>query len=220
MIELGFSLLDYLIKLLERKEDNVDEYFDIYIQPAMEISENVFVDYLGLLHTVKKQIKPGVRKAEIIQILEDGRLKYLPLRRRIYAEVNSRRPKEAVFSNLPRFEKGILGLLMGGLATFETSPKFSTPYGRGHTLLDLILRLHVHYSDATSEEYELLKNERSGEILSESEAERYIMEVLYQIHCLESAFQDVVEGYSQYKALVVTKPARIKKLHRAKRDGD
>jgi len=41
MLELALSLFDYMIKLIERREGNIDEYFEIYIKPAYEIGENV-----------------------------------------------------------------------------------------------------------------------------------------------------------------------------------
>lgn len=246
MLEIALSLFDYLIKLVEKREGNIDEYFAVYVKPAFEISEKVFSDYLSLLHAVKRKIQLGSRKREIIEFLEDGRVKYLPLRRQIYAEANSRWKwnQRDSFDKLPKFEKGLLGILMGGLSPFEAGEidehrryAYSTPYTGGHTLLDVLISIEdmSHLSEAyktgllTKERYEKLKNRKYDEEITESNKSRYNFILDEQIAALEAAWQDVVEGYSEYKSLVAIKPTQVKKLqsnvsitkaHKYKREGD
>jgi hypothetical protein len=57
MIELFFTLTDYLIKFFQKREDNADEYFERYISPAYEAAEQVYSDYLNLMTEIKKKIE-------------------------------------------------------------------------------------------------------------------------------------------------------------------
>jgi hypothetical protein len=228
MLEIALSLFDYFIKLVEKKEGNIDEYFDIYVKPAFEIAQNIFSDYTTLLHTVKKKIQKGSNKRDIIEFLEDGRIKYLPLRRQLYVEVQDRWNNGHDFDRLPKFEKGLLGILMGGLSPFEYGDyderyhrySYHTPYNGGHTLLDLIISIRemrqlveIQREGAiTRDEYEKRKKEKYDEKITQANKDYYIAIVDRQINALEAAWQDVVEGYSEYKTMVAVKPAKVKKL--------
>jgi len=182
-----------------------------------EAYQKVFSDYLNILHTVKKKIRKGSQKRDVIEYLEDGRIRYLPLRRQLYAEVKLRWELNAEYiRNLPKFEKGLLGILMGGLSPFATEYKYRTPYHSGHTLLDLIMRLRDAHL-FTKEDYEEHKKKLYGDKFTKFDKEVYCGLVDEQIKAIEHAWQDVVDGYAEYKAMVAAKPLRVKKNYKTER---
>src|SRR5512144_1950419 len=113
MIEVALALLDYFVKLAEQKEGNIEKYFDLYIAPAYEVAQKVYSDYLELFHALRQKIEERATIGDMVRFIEDGRRKYLPLRRQLYAEVKNRWREDEDFGRLPKFEKGLLGLLMG-----------------------------------------------------------------------------------------------------------
>jgi hypothetical protein len=195
MIELALSLTDYLLKLLQKREDNIDEYFEQYIMPAFAAAEDVYKNYLGLLTKIRRKIEQNEHPLEIIEFLEEGRLEYLPVRMRLRAEILSRfdyvyesdGSQYTNFDKLPRFERGILGILMGGLAPFEDKSFNNTPYYQNHTLLDVLYRFSSYVSGQTDER-------------------NFLYAINEQIQALNNAWQDVVTGYSEYKLKVVPTP--------------
>lgn len=220
MIELSLTLMDYFIKLLQKRDDNIDEYFEKYVQPAYEAAELVYSDYLQLMHTIKSKINQNVSPIDLINFLEEGRIKYLPIRARIRAEIMGRykdafppdkditysvaeyyrNPRDSVkWENLPDFERGIIGVLMGGLSPFEDAHRIYTPYLRGnHTLLDLLYAFSTY-------------------AINDAGENRYSRVINSQLRALEIAWKDVVTGYTKYKILAAPKPAKMK---RYKRQGD
>jgi len=213
MIELAFTLTDYLIKFFQKREDNADEYFERYISPDYEAAEKVYSDYLSIMNEIKKKIEQHENPLEIIKFLEEGRLKYLPIRMRLRAEITSR--FEYVYygdgvrytnlDKLPDFERGILGILMGGLAPFEDKSSISTPYYNSHALLDVLYRFSSFVISGQTDERNL------------------IYTIDEQISALNRAWSDVVKGYAEYKKIVVPTPsgkAFIKQKASSKREGD
>jgi hypothetical protein len=89
---------------------------------------------------------------------------------------------------LPDFERGILGILMGGLAPFEDGANVSTPYYFHHTLLDLLYRFESYAFPYPRDQGDFTH------IINE------------QISALNSAWKDVVKGYAEYKKSVVPTP--------------
>ncbi len=199
MIELALSMIDYLVRFFQERENNVDEFFERYVSPAYEAAEEVFNDYSMLLTEVKKKIESLDDPKDLIQFLEQGRVKYLAVRMRLRAEISSRFGPDMY--KLPDFERGILGILMGGLATFEderfnVTPYDTLPYRGSHTLLDLLYRLSSLSSiGATRSDYLGIVNR--------------------QMQVLNEAWSDVVKGYAQYKKLVAPTPQtkHLKNLH-------
>jgi len=192
MLELALSLFDYLIKFLEKREANIDEYFSLYIQPAYDVAEKVFADYWELLHSIRRMILIGNNIDELINFLEDGRTKYQPLRIRLRTEIKERFKYEYL-TELPLFERGILGILMGGVAPFNDERRNYTVYIHGeHTLLDLTRVFHSYYKE--------------GE-----KRENYLRTIDEQMNALEAAWNDVVKGYAEYKLIVVPSLSKPKK---------
>lgn len=218
MVELALTLMDYLIKFLQKREDNLDEYFENYVQPAYNAAELVYADYLSLFQIIKNKIEQDEQPIELIKFLEEGRIKYLPIRTRIRAEIFGRYESEfnhrdarssliydginreiPTWNSLPEFERGILGILMGGLSPFEDAHHISTPYSYGsHTLLDILYAFSSY----------AIKGEKK---------ERYLRVINKQLSALKAAWEDVVSGYVKYKILVTPMPAKIKHY---KRQGD
>ena len=232
MLDVAFSLFDYFIKWTEKKDGNLDEYFELYVKPAYETAEKVFSDFLDLLHNLKKKVWMDAPLEELVTFLEDGRVKYLPLRRHLYAEVENRWGPAFDIDTLPRFEKGLIRLLIGNLSAFEFDghdvytmgnlsvydkgpyyfregpPKHLFPEEYRHTLKDLerlIISLHRA----------LFENPMSPTDQAprrETFRDPCILYINDQLATIEHAWNDVVIGYSEYKAMVAKTPAQVKKL--------
>ena len=140
MIDLALTLADYLIKFLQKRDDTADEYFERYVTPAYEAAETVFSDYLTILTTLRERIIQREKPEELMNFLESERNRYLSRRMRLRAEIASRFNATRPMEELPMFEKGILGILLGGVATFGQEHRVNNPYfGYGnHTLLTLL----------------------------------------------------------------------------------
>jgi hypothetical protein len=191
MLELALKLFDYAIKFLENRGATIDEYFNLYIQPTYEIAEKVFSDYWELLHVTKKIIKNENDLNKLIDFLEQGRIKYQPLRIRLRAEIKERY-QYGELADLPPFEKGVLGILMGSVAPFNDETRNYTVYLTGeHTLLDLCRTFNSYYGEGKGKE-------------------SYLQTIDKQIIALETAWHDVTTGYAQYKAVVSPTPAKLK----------
>jgi hypothetical protein len=168
----------------------------------------------------------------LISFLEDGRVKYLPLRRQLYAEVENRWGPDFDVDLLPRFEKGLIRLLIGNLSAFELRahdvetmgslssydmgpyyfregpPKHLFPEGYRHTLKDLeqiIIALHhgLIQNSLTSTDQAFERKPLRDQCVY------YIND---QLATIENAWSDVVTGYSEYKAMVAKTPSQVKNL--------
>lgn len=206
MFELGISLIEYLLKFLEKRDENLDEFYERYVDPTYRTAESVFSDYLNMFQTVRDKIEQNDPIEEIIDYLEHSRNKYLPVRMMLRSEVFRRAfdrryfdnrevfTDEALYEKLQLFEKGILGIMMGGLAPLEDMEEHQhSPYILGrHTLLNLLYRFNGYVSQGDSRE-------------------RYLEAVDWQINALKLAWEDVVNGYAEYKVLVTPTPSTLKK---------
>ena len=198
MIEPGVKLIEMLIELFDRKHIKKEKFFKDYVQPTYQLAEKVYGDYLKLFENVKRKLKDEDSIENIIRFLEEGRVNYLPVRAKLrailrrYDECPEEEMPQMVIPlvppfrkfrrELPRFERGILGILRGGLASLEDIPRVDlTPYGDrdNHTLLDVL----YHFSE------ESVTKNRSG----------YLRLVEEQVDALKKAWEDVVEGFVQHQ---------------------
>jgi hypothetical protein len=232
MLDIAFSLFDYFIRWTDKNEGNLDEYFEIYVKPAYETAEKVFSDFLDLLHNLKKKVWIDAPLEELISFLEDGRVKHLPLRRQLYAEVENRWGPDFDVNMLPRFEKGLIRLLIGNLSAFDLTadthrhfevmpemmdevglffgraPTHLLPDEPHHTLKDLerfIIAVHQALLQKSMSPGDQASTRRS----CRDQCVYYIND---QLATIESAWSDVVTGYSEYKAMVARMPKKVKNL--------
>ena len=204
------KLIDYFVKLIDRRGESKGQYFEQFVKPAFKAAQTVFEDYLNLLHSIKRKIETGNDIEEIIRYLEDGRIKYLPLRMKLRATIYPRllnasesrgpmiadaarpTPRWLGTEGLTVFERGIAGVMRGGLAPFEDGYFFLDKYsemarelsgGGQHTVLDLLYIM----SNSSIED-------RRSDV---------IRRVDDQIRAIEMAREDVVTGYTEieHKAL-------------------
>lgn len=196
MLDQILKLIDYLLKLSKKRSETAGKYFEDYVAPTFGASQIVFEDYLNLLYEVKRKVENGVERSEIARFLEDGRIKYLAVRiklRAIIAQYNMEHEQGDRLHKirrhaLPKFESGILGLLRGGLATFENTPHDRNPYRVfGHTLLDVLY--HFNSFDGDEEFWQ--------------RAMRDMIED--QLQALEAAWRDIADGYAELQANVLHK---------------
>jgi hypothetical protein len=206
------KLIDYFVKLVDRRHESKRRYFERYAKPAFEAAQIVFEDYLKLLHSIKRKVETGKDIEEIIRYLEDGRIKYLPLRMKLRAAIfpklleasesrysfdtDAARPTPRWLNTegLSLFERGIAGVMRGGLAPFEDGYFFLDHYsemarelsgGGRHTVLDLLYIM----SDSSIED-------RRGNVIER---------VNDQIKAIMLAWEDVVTGYAEIERQVLNK---------------
>lgn len=129
------KLLDNLAALSrERKKKDLD-YVERYAQPAYELSQQVFHDYMKLLASLRHRIASGESRKSLLLFLEQARVEYLAARIRLRAMLYQHHFRR----DMPLFEQGIFRLLHGGLVHLEETEvvRSSSDYGE-HTLLDVM----------------------------------------------------------------------------------
>lgn len=226
MLEIGFKLVDYLVKVIEMREGSLDEYFESYVQPAYEMAEKIYVDYLNIFNTLLEKIKKREDFVALINYLQGERIRNQPLRAKLRAEIQVRflEPKyqssandleaEYKYDSLGKFEKGAVGLLLGGISSFSDLSHQRTPYLTQHTLLDVLNYMNSAQAIPWSEENQHI-NQRGKQITisrhGNSKRDDKLIEIVNeQIEALNKAWKDVVEGYAAYKVMAVPTPKGIR----------
>ena len=192
MIDLALELFDYLIKLAESRDSKSRQRFDSVVKPAFEAAEIIYKDYLSILLEVRRMLDQRSRMSDVIRFLEDRRIQYKPVRMRLsnYLEFSGvfsgetsggeLKQREAELAmNLPEFERGILGLLRGGIEITDKGGSLRAYAVGKHTILDLISRLG--WIEPTNDEF-------YGYALTD---------VRQMEKVLEDAFRLVVAGYAK-----------------------
>ncbi len=173
MIDTFLKLIEWLIKSQQVHQENKEKVFDRYVQPMYDEAEKIYGDYLKLLTDIKRKLKADVDIAAIIEQLEIGRLEYKPARDKLRAAL-----RQLDTEDLPTFERGIVGVLCGGASRLGNARALGfRPYSSAsrHTLLDILCRLRDKDTERAKE---------SG-----------LRAVDQQLHYLDKAWQDVVDGY-------------------------
>ena len=116
----------------------------------------------------------------IIRKIEDGRIKYLPVRIKLRAILLFRRDQSP---DLSRFELGIWRVLRGGLSTFDEGQSLMTDFDNRHTLLDI---LYAFAGGLSSRDSCLNLVER-------------------QIKTITSGWEEVTAGYAEWQSLTIPK---------------
>lgn len=188
MLQSILKLLDTVIALSRERQKNTDDYFERYAEPAYDLCQVVFRDYMKLLTTLRHLIADDEPKKSILQFLEQGRVEFLPARMQLRAILHfySNHPlRNGSETRMGQFEKGILGILQGGLVHLEETEvtRAAGLYFKGHSLLDVLYAVSLP-DDA------LPKSEILGIVRRQSDA-------------LHSAFQDVTLGFEQLRKATI-----------------
>jgi hypothetical protein len=176
------DLAEWLVKLAKAERDRKKLVFEVYVQPMHASAKLVYGDYLRLLTRVAQKLEAGEELRGIRAQLEEARLENKPERDSVRAIL---RERQVALSEMTRFEKGVWGLLQGGLSGFVRDRDYDLGlYGHysQHTLLDLLDRLGQSKS-----------------------ASAVLSAVRQQIAYLERAWRDVLGGYAELQAEVLAK---------------
>jgi len=193
MLDDALRLLESVLKLRDERQESRDRYFEHYVQPTYVAAEQVFRDYRALLADIQQKVESGETRENLIRFMEERRMQELPVRMRLRAILSQRDRESTVFDQRTgiivrrgRFERGIWGLLLGGLGHFEEKEVFNwwNPYSRDrHTLLSIL--------------YEMQRTDDNQVLLSRT---------WRQTEALDRAWQDVTLGFAELQARTYPAP--------------
>jgi len=179
MLDAGISILDRLIQLLSTKEINDEKYFNNFIEPMYQDAETIVKDYISLFTELIERLKKDEDVIEVITWIEKRRMDFLPIRMKVRALLTEKNYNVEIAST---FQKGIMGLMKGGLSFIEKGHAQVREYGMGdHTVLDLLYHctdMPVSYN-----------------------REKFIHNANRQLKCIQLAWEDVVKGYAELKQM-------------------
>lgn len=185
MIDVGLKVLDLLKDLLATREKNRAKVFQTFVEPMYRDAEEVFKNYLLLLQEVALRLERREPIPSVIRWLEEKRLERFPVRIKMRALLREY-DREPLLpeTGLSKFQKGVWGLMKGGLALFEEGHAPVREYGwQDHTVLDLM------YYWVTLP-------------ASDPRYERCLLATTQQAEAIRSAWQDVADGYAELKRAV------------------
>lgn len=186
MVDAAVKIVDRLIQLLSLQERNREKYFQNFVDPLFHDAELVVHDYIALFRELISQLEKGDSVSEIVKWLEERRLELLPVRIKLRAFLThmSYDRQRKLEASMDRFQKGIWGLMKGGLSLVEEGHSQLSEYGwQDHTVLDLLYLW-------------------SQQPIAENRS-RYIANAKAQLACIEEAWKDVSEGYARLKISLV-----------------
>jgi len=188
MLEALLKLLDYGIKLLEQRDRYDEKVFDRIVTPTFQLGEKVFQDYLELFRDLRRKVSVGAAVEDLIRFLEEGRVRYLPVRVRLRAILG--RPDLWQRQDERKLVDGLFGLLCGALSTYEER-QLERP-GRyivtRHTLLDLLYRIDELRRDDGGREVEWTLTRM----------------VDLQQEAITAAWKDAAEAYASIQEAIAT----------------
>lgn len=205
LLETLLKLLDYSVKLLEQRGRYDERVFDRIVTPAFELGEKVFQDYLQLFQDLRRKVSSRVSPEDLIRFLEEGRLRYLPVRVRLRAILG--RPDLWQREEERKLVAGLFGLLCGGLSTYEEQQldRRRRYIQTGHTLLDLLYRIDE------------LRRETDDRL----HVERVVRMVQRQEQAIRAAWGDAAEAYAAIQESVATSgKLKLRKRFRRKAPGE
>ena len=186
------KLFDFLFRL--QPDTRPADYFDQVLTPVYLEAQIVFHDHLATLKELQEAIQASEPVAQVIDRLEQGRNTHLINRIRLRGALATRLGE--IHSQRSTFERGLWGLLRGGMATYEDGRVNLEPYafGNRHTLLDILY--HISGTAAIG-----------GPDFSHFDASTCLDMINHQIITIRRAFEDVDRSYAEYKARAKTTPA-------------
>lgn len=142
-------------------------------------AEIIVKDYISLFTELIEKLKKEEDIVEVIAWIEKRRMDFLPIRMKVRALLIEKNYNVEIANT---FQKGIMGLMKGGLSFIEKGHAQTREYGMGdHTVLDL---LHHGIDKPVS-----------------FNREKYIHNASRQLKCIQLAWDDVVKGYAELKQL-------------------
>jgi hypothetical protein len=182
-------IFDYLFRGQNSNEAEVFNraFFEQTITPVFKLAQVIFADHRETLAAIKASIERGDSVPDVILKLEQGRIEHLENRIRLRGALSTRLGH--IYSKLSTFERGLWGLLRGGMATWEDGRVNLEPYGRGnrHTLLDIL----YHISGAV---------QMGGPMFSNYDADTCTDMIAWQIKVITEAMEEIELSYKEYEA--------------------
>jgi hypothetical protein len=185
MIDAGVRVIDRLIQLIEKRHARREHYFISFVDPVFQDAEVIARDYIALFATLIAKLKCHDEDiSHLIRWIEERRMELLPVRIKLRALLHQKdffHWSQQGEPSRDKFQRGVLGLMKGGLSLTEEGHAPMHEYGYSdHTVLDL---LYLWSLDPTS------RHRR-----------RYLESAQAQLQALELAWRDAVEGYAELKA--------------------
>ena len=178
MIDTAKNVIDLFIQLFTIKERNKEKYFNNYIEPLYKDAELIANDYFGLFNELLSRLETEEEVYDIIKWIEERRMSFLLIRVKVRALLKVFDIQKEKSMN--KFQKGVWGLMKGGLSFVEEGHSRMGEYGAmDHTVLDLLYAW-------------------SQQPISNNRA-RYLKNARQQLNAIERAWQDVAEGYAELK---------------------
>jgi hypothetical protein len=140
MLEALLRLVDYATKLLESRSVQTEKFFDRVVTPAYEASEKILQNYLEIFQELRVRVNRGDSREELAAFVERGRIDFMPARIKLRALVQSEGLWMGEIDH--RFVAGVVGLLCGGLSTYEEHQLTYHYTHDRHTLLDILYRFN------------------------------------------------------------------------------
>lgn len=186
MIDATVNIIDRLIQLINVGEANNEKYFLNFVEPTYNDAELIINDYINLFRELIVKLERNDNVLDVIKWLEMRRYELLPVRTKVRSFLGSMDSNRvtSVEKSMDKFQKGIWGVLKGGLSLVEEGKAPLSEYGwHDHTVLDLL-----YYW--------------SQQPVSENR-NRYIENAKAQLSCIELAWKDVTDGYKELKVKLI-----------------
>lgn len=182
MADLSLVIIDKFIEILTVKEKNKEKYFNNFIEPMFKDAEIIVKDYMELFIELIEKLEKDEETDEIIKWIEKRRYSLLPARTKVRALLKE---KNYNLNFTDNFQKGIWGLMKGGVSFIETGHAKLQEYDMGtHTILDILTGIS------------------SGHFINNKEFKIGIAKK--QLRAIELAWQDVSKGYAKIKQMKLT----------------
>jgi hypothetical protein len=191
MIDAAVRVADKLILLLTIRERNREKEFEKFVDPLFKDAELVVNDYFSLFRELLTRLGAATSTEDTIRWLEERRLEMLPVRMKLRAflQTNGRVQARELDQHRSQFERGLWGVMQGGLSLVEEGYVGLEEYGfRGHhTILDIVYELSGLQHDQASDELQKDVNDRVATVAQ------------IQLRSIEAAWKDATLGYAQLK---------------------
>jgi hypothetical protein len=178
MIDASITVIDRLVQLLTVRERNREKQFLNIIEPLYQDTQAIMGDYTALFVELISQLEQDHDIPEIIRWIEARRMAFLPLRVKVRAFLDTFDSREQ--ESMDRFQKGIWGVMKGGLSLVQEGHTNMMEYGWGdHTVLDLLY--HWSHQPLGTHRPRLVENAKQ------------------QLASIQRAWADVAAGYASLK---------------------
>ena len=210
MIELSLTLVDYMFKLVDKRLLRRRNRYATLIKPAFDAAETIHKDYLAIIRKVHQMAEDRRPLIEIQRFLDDRLTEFNPLRMevRIFVERDdfaegpsfddgSPYRYSILSESLSDFEKGVFGLLHGGIETVDASGRSRICARNGRTLLEMLQEnVFLGILDESIAELEDIPPAARTETMEEIYRNRF-SSIPSQEVALEKAYELMLRGYRE-----------------------